>query len=239
MDLCLSVALPPSAQIADYAAAVERVGCKRLWLFDSPAIYGDIWIAAARAADATRGLVIGTGVAVPSLRHPMVTAAAIATIEDAAPGRLTCAFGTGFTARRAMGQNPMRWTDVGVYVRQLRGLLAGEVVEIEGAPCQMLHLQGWAPDRPLETPLWVAPSGPKGNGGRRGCTRGRCPAEPASSAATGRSPARCHDRVGHGVGSRGGRTKRPRDRGRGTVVRRDVARRVRDGSRFRRAGSRR
>jgi 5,10-methylenetetrahydromethanopterin reductase len=161
-DICLSVALPPSAQIADYAAAVERVGCNRLWLFDSPAIYGDIWIAAARAADATRRVGIGTGVAVPSLRHPMVTAAAIATIEESAPGRLTCAFGTGFTARRAMGQHPMRWTDVGVYVRQLRGLLAGDVVEIEGAPCQMLHLQGWAPDRPLRTPLWVAPSGPKG-----------------------------------------------------------------------------
>jgi 5,10-methylenetetrahydromethanopterin reductase len=159
---CLSVALPPSGRIADYAAAAERLGCNRLWLFDSPAVYGDIWIAAARVADATGTLGIGTGVAVPSLRHPMVTAAAIATIEEAAPGRLACAFGTGFTARRAMGQKPMRWADVGVYIRQLRELLAGEVVEIDGAPCQMLHLPGWAPDRPLGTPLWVAPSGPKG-----------------------------------------------------------------------------
>jgi 5,10-methylenetetrahydromethanopterin reductase len=161
-ELSLSVALPPSARISEYARAAEDAGCTRLWLFDSPAVYGDIWIAAARAVDATPELGVGTGVAVPSLRHPMVTAAAIATIEDAAPGRLTCAFGTGFTARRAMGQNPMRWNDVGVYVRQLRGLLAGEIVEIEGAPCQMLHLPGWAPDRPLRTPLWVAPSGPKG-----------------------------------------------------------------------------
>jgi 5,10-methylenetetrahydromethanopterin reductase len=161
-ELSLSVALPPSARIQEYALAAEDAGCTRLWLFDSPAIYGDIWIAAARAADATRRVGIGTGVAVPSLRHPMVTAAAIATIEESAPGRLTCAFGTGFTARRAMGQKPMRWNDVGVYVHQLRGLLAGQVVEIEGAPCQMLHLQGWAPDRPLRTALWVAPSGPKG-----------------------------------------------------------------------------
>jgi 5,10-methylenetetrahydromethanopterin reductase len=161
-ELSLSVALPPSARIPEYARAAEDAGCTRLWLFDSPAVYGDIWIAAARAVDATSELGVGTGVAVPSLRHPMVTAAAIATIEDAAPGRLTCAFGTGFTARRAMGQIPMRWNDVGVYVRQLRGLLAGEIVEIEGAPCQMLHLPGWAPDRPLTTPLWVAPSGPKG-----------------------------------------------------------------------------
>jgi 5,10-methylenetetrahydromethanopterin reductase len=160
--LSLSVALPPSAKISEYARAAEGAGCARLWLFDSPALYGDIWIAAARVADATSALGIGTGVAVPSLRHPMVTASAIATIEEQAPGRLTCAFGTGYTARRAMGQKPMRWAAVGSYFRQLRGLLDGDVVDIDGAPCQMLHLADWAPNRPLRTPLWLAPSGPKG-----------------------------------------------------------------------------
>ncbi|MDT5273548.1 MAG: 5,10-methylenetetrahydromethanopterin reductase [Mycobacterium sp.] len=161
-ELSLSVALPPSARILEYAHAAEDAGCTRLWLFDSPAVYGDIWIAASRAADATSELGIATGVAVPSLRHPMVTAAAIATVEEAAPGRLTCAFGTGFTARRALGQKPLPWARVASYVRTLRDLLNGEVVEIDGAPCQMLHLTGWAPERPLRTPLWVAPSGPKG-----------------------------------------------------------------------------
>ena len=161
-DLLLSVALPPSAQIPEYARAAESAGCHRLWLFDSPALYGDIWIAASLAASATSGLGVGTGVAVPALRHPMVTAAAIATLEEQAPGRLVCAFGTGFTARRAMGQKPMRWASVRAYVMQLRGLLGGDVVDIDGAPCQMLHLAGWAPDRPLRTPLWVAPSGPRG-----------------------------------------------------------------------------
>jgi 5,10-methylenetetrahydromethanopterin reductase len=161
-ELLLSVALPPSARISEYARAAEAAGCAKLWLFDSPAVYGDIWIAAARAADATSGLGIATGVAVPSLRHPMVTAAAIATIEEAAPGRLTCAFGTGFTARRALGQKPLAWARVANFVRTLRALLNGEIVEIDGAPCQMLHTPGWAPQRPLRTPLWVAPSGPKG-----------------------------------------------------------------------------
>ncbi|WP_330251337.1 LLM class flavin-dependent oxidoreductase [Nocardia sp. NBC_00565] len=161
-ELSLSVALPPSAQIPEYARAAEGAGCARLWLFDSPAVYGDLWIAVARAADATSDLGVGTGVAVPALRHPMVTAAAIATIEQLAPGRLTCAFGTGFTARRAMGQKPMRWAAVSAYLRQVASLLDGDVVDIDGAACQMLQLPGWAPDRPLRTPLWVAPSGPKG-----------------------------------------------------------------------------
>jgi 5,10-methylenetetrahydromethanopterin reductase len=75
----ISVALPPSRHIVDYAKAVQHAGAHRLWLYDSPAVYGDVWIALARAAEAT-SLRLGTAVAVPSLRHPMVTAAAIASI---------------------------------------------------------------------------------------------------------------------------------------------------------------
>jgi 5,10-methylenetetrahydromethanopterin reductase len=35
-------------------------------------------------------------------------------------------------------------------------------VEIDGRPSQMLHGPDWAPRRPLATPLWAAPMGPKG-----------------------------------------------------------------------------
>jgi 5,10-methylenetetrahydromethanopterin reductase len=158
----LSVGLPPSRRLVEYARVAEELGYARLWAYDSPALYGDVWVALARVAEATERLGLGTAVAVPSLRHPMVTASAIATIEELAPGRLVAAFGTGFTARKAMGQKAMRWDDLATYVRQLRALLAGDVVDVDGQPCQMLHPAGWGPPRPITTPLWVAPSGPKG-----------------------------------------------------------------------------
>ena len=169
----LSIALPPSRRIVDYARAAERAGCRRLWVFDSPAVYGDIWVALARVVEATETIGVGTGVAVPSLRHPLVTASAIATIEELAPGRLVTAFGTGFTARRAMGQKPMRWRDLAVYLEQVRRLLNGEVVVIDGAPAQMLHLPGWGPERPVTTPLWTALGAERafGVGGDRGRRR--------------------------------------------------------------------
>lgn len=157
----LSLGLPPSNDIVDIACRAEALGYHRCWLFDSPALYGDVWVAVARVAEQT-GIGVGTAVAVPSLRHPMVNASAIATIEELAPGRLVAAFGTGFTARRAMGQRPMKWSDLATYIRQLRGLLAGEVVEVEGKACQMIHPPGFGPERPIRTPIWVAPSGPKG-----------------------------------------------------------------------------
>jgi 5,10-methylenetetrahydromethanopterin reductase len=67
----------------------------------------------------------------------MVTAAAAASVAETAPGRLTVAFGTGHTARRALGQRPARITDLVREARQVRSLLAGEVVDIDGQPGQM------------------------------------------------------------------------------------------------------
>ncbi|MCU1393098.1 MAG: hypothetical protein JWM34_1526 [Ilumatobacteraceae bacterium] len=158
----ISCGLPPNRDIAAHAKLAEDLGFQRVWTYDSPSLYGDMWVALARAAEATSTIGLGTGVAVPSLRHVMVTASAIATIDELAPGRLVAAFGTGFTARRAMGVVPMKWADLSTYVAQLRALLAGEVVEVDGGACQMIHSDGFAPPRPIDVPLLMAPMGPKG-----------------------------------------------------------------------------
>ncbi len=160
--LSLSCGSPPRRDVVDLARRAEELGYERIWLYDSPPVYGDVWIALARAAEGTRRIGLGTAVAVPSLRHVLVTASAIASVEDLAPGRVACAFGTGFTARKAMGQKPLKWSFVERYVAQLRALLAGETVEVDGAACRMLHSPGFAPPRPIRTPLLLAPAGPKG-----------------------------------------------------------------------------
>ncbi|MEV4575676.1 LLM class flavin-dependent oxidoreductase [Nonomuraea jabiensis] len=157
-----SCALAPTADVVDTARLAERLGYRRVWLFDSPALHGDLWVALARIASGTDRIGLATGVTVPDLRHPMVTASAIGSVHELAPGRLIVAVGTGYTARHALGQQPVPWTDTVRHVRQVRALLDGEVVEIDGRPCQLMHLPGFAPPRPMEVPLWVAASGPKG-----------------------------------------------------------------------------
>ncbi|SDZ33894.1 5,10-methylenetetrahydromethanopterin reductase [Amycolatopsis xylanica] len=161
MSVRLSCALPPSAAIAEQAREAERLGYHRVWVFDSPALHGDLWIALAQVAAATERVGLGTGVAVAGLRHPMVTAAAAAAVADLAPGRLTLAFGTGHTARYAIGQRPVPVDDLVREVRQVRSLLAGEVVEIDGKHCQMRQLPGFGPARPVDVPVWLAASGPR------------------------------------------------------------------------------
>jgi 5,10-methylenetetrahydromethanopterin reductase len=158
----LSCALPPSRDFPLHARYAEELGYSRVWAFDSPALYGDVWIALARAAEATSRIGLATGVAVPFTRHPMVTASAIASVSELAPGRLACAFGTGFTAAKALGKRSMKWAELANFVEQLRCLLNGDIVTIDGARCAMLHSPGFAPARAIQVPLYLAPMGPVG-----------------------------------------------------------------------------
>ncbi|GAB2832577.1 LLM class flavin-dependent oxidoreductase [Actinoallomurus bryophytorum] len=162
-----SCALPGTADVVEKAKLAERLGYRRVWLFDSPALHGDMWVALARIAAGTDRIGLATGVAVPGLRHPMATASAIGSVHELAPGRLVVAFGTGFTARHTLGMKPISWAALTCHVRQVRALLDGEVVDIDGEPCQMMQSAGSGPPRPINVPLWVAASGPKGIGAAR------------------------------------------------------------------------
>ncbi|MFP6654087.1 MAG: LLM class flavin-dependent oxidoreductase [Myxococcota bacterium] len=160
----ISIGVPPGPQTKKLALLAEELGYERIWLFDSAALYEDIWAHLALIADATERIGLGTAVLVPNLRHVMTTASAVAMIERMAPGRLACAIGTGFTARMVLDQKPLLWKDVRLYVEQLRGLLRGEVVEIDGKPCQMIHHPEMAKARPIDIPILLSALGPKGTG---------------------------------------------------------------------------
>jgi len=157
-----SCAFPPGPDVVEHAVLAEQLGYERCWIYDSPALYPDVWVTLARIAERTHRIALGPGVLVPNLRHVMTQAAAIATLELLAPGRVVVAIGTGFTGRLAMGQKALRWSFVETYVRQLRALLRGETIELEGSAARMLHPRGYAPRFPIETPILIAANAPKG-----------------------------------------------------------------------------
>lgn len=157
-----SCAFAPSPQTPEHIAAAERIGYRRAWCYDSPALYPDVWMTLALAAQRTSSIGIGPAVLVPALRHPMVNAAAIATLAGMAPGRVAVVVGAGFTGRYTLGQRAMRWSDVADYVRAMRALLRGEDAVWEGAVVKMIHPSGFAPDRPVDVPILIGADGPKG-----------------------------------------------------------------------------
>jgi 5,10-methylenetetrahydromethanopterin reductase len=158
----ISCAFAPCLETPAHVELAESLGYQRAWLYDSPALYPDVWLILGRCAERTTRIGLGPGVLVPSLRHPMVNAAAITGLAGLAPGRVAVAIGAGFSGRIVLGQRPMRWADVAEYVKVLRLLLRGEEAEWAGAVLRMLHPPGFGADRPIEVPILIGADGPKG-----------------------------------------------------------------------------
>lgn len=158
----ISCAFAPSADTPGHVELAESLNYRRAWLYDSPALYPDVWMVLTRCAQRTSRIAIGPGVLVPSLRHPMVNAAAIAELARLAPGRVVAAIGSGFTGRMALGRRAMPWRDVAEYVRCLKALLAGETAHWEGSKIRMLQLPGFGAPRPIDVPILIGADGPKG-----------------------------------------------------------------------------
>jgi 5,10-methylenetetrahydromethanopterin reductase len=152
----ISCALAPSVATPDHIVLAEQLGYERAWCYDSPALYSDPWMMLSVAATRTSRIGLGPAVLIPSLRHPMVIASCAVALAILAPNRVAVAFGAGFSGRYTLGQPPMRWADVADYVRAVRGLLAGEEVEWDGAIIKMLERE------PVDVPLLIGADGPKG-----------------------------------------------------------------------------
>ncbi len=158
----ISCAFPTTLDSPEHVALAEELGYERAWLYDTPQQSPDVWMMLALSAQRTQHIGLGPGVLVPSLRHPMVNAAATAALVALAPERVVVAFGTGFTGRRAMGYRAIPWAYMEAYIRAYRGLLRGETIEWEGARMRMLHPPDHGAPRPVEVPIVIGALGPKG-----------------------------------------------------------------------------
>jgi 5,10-methylenetetrahydromethanopterin reductase len=159
----LSCGLPPGPDFAELVVLAEELGYSRAWIYDSAPLWEDPFVHLALAARATTRIGLSTSVLVPDQRSVMAMASGIATIARLSGGRFRACFGTGFTARVAIGQRPMRITGLADYVTALRGLLAGRTVTVDGSPVRMLHTADRAAPRPVQVPLWLSVFGPRGN----------------------------------------------------------------------------
>jgi 5,10-methylenetetrahydromethanopterin reductase len=159
----LSCGLPPGPDFAGQAALAEELGYARVWIFDSAPLWEDPFAHLALAASRTTRIGLATAVLIPTQRSVMTMASCIATIARLSNGRFRACFGTGYTARRAMGQKAMPLDRLFDYVGTLRALLAGDTVFINGQAARMMHWPGMTAGRPVEVPLWLSVLGPKGN----------------------------------------------------------------------------
>jgi alkanesulfonate monooxygenase SsuD/methylene tetrahydromethanopterin reductase-like flavin-dependent oxidoreductase (luciferase family) len=124
----MDVGICVGAQISDidYIVLAEELGYDSVWIADSQMIWSDVYATLALAAVRTSRIKLGTGVAVAGTRIAPVTASAIASINEIAPGRVFLGLGTGHTAMRTMGHDQMPLAEFKDYARVVRDLLDGK-----------------------------------------------------------------------------------------------------------------
>jgi 5,10-methylenetetrahydromethanopterin reductase len=159
------IALATSTESWRAVKRAEALGFSHAWFYDTQLLNPDVFVGMALAARETRRIRLGTGVLIPSNRLAPVAANALASLNKLAPGRIDFGVGTGFTARRTMGQTAIPLREMEDYIRVVQGMLRGDTVEcqLEGKPHKVRFLN---PDFGLvnikqEIPLHVSAFGPK------------------------------------------------------------------------------
>jgi 5,10-methylenetetrahydromethanopterin reductase len=151
----------PSAEIGRFARAFEADGWDGLAVGEAHGLLPDPYAVLAAAAAATTTLKVGTAVAVP-LRHPLLAAGAMATLQGLSHGRASFSIGRGDGAMKVLRRKPMRVAEFDEYVARLQGYLRRDTVELDGVSTSMSRLDDIDPSLDLPRPsLNVAATGPK------------------------------------------------------------------------------
>lgn len=154
------LASQPLPEVVRQVQLAESLGYDTAWITDTHLVCRELWVSLAACAVATSRIRLGPGVTVPHTRHASVTASALATLEELAPGRVVCGIGTGGSAAETMGltiRETARVSTLEGVTTTVRRLLAGQTVRFESGREGRV---AWLP-HPCRVPLYLAGSGPR------------------------------------------------------------------------------
>jgi 5,10-methylenetetrahydromethanopterin reductase len=141
-------------EVSEWSRASEDAGFERIGMVDSQAIYRELYVSCVAAAQATKSIQLGPRVTNALTRHPTVTASALLTLNELAPGRVFAGFGTGDSAVFNIGLKPVKLAVLGEFTACLRALLRGDSANYQGHELKLT----WGK---ADIPIYIAGHGPK------------------------------------------------------------------------------
>jgi probable F420-dependent oxidoreductase len=152
------------------ARRAEELGLDSVWAGDSPVTRprADPLVLLSAVAQATERVALGTAVLLPALRHPILLAHQLATLDRLSGGRVIAGMGGGFPVPATEAQ----FTTLGVdftrrmsrleeSIQVMRRLWSGEPVSHKGEHFAFEDVRlAPPPSRPGGPPVWLAGSGP-------------------------------------------------------------------------------
>jgi 5,10-methylenetetrahydromethanopterin reductase len=151
----------PPHRMRTLCPLIEASGLDQIWVSDER-FYRDVFVNMTLAVGLTHRVKVGSMVTDPFVRHPAVTAAAAASVDEVSGGRCVLGMGAGISGFHEMGIQRVRPARaIKEAVQLIHRLTSGEkAIAFEGQSVQFRggHLN-FPPLRPV--PVYVAGRGPK------------------------------------------------------------------------------
>jgi 5,10-methylenetetrahydromethanopterin reductase len=144
-----------------YAIQAEKVGFDCLWITDH-FNNRNVYVSLAMVAAYTEKIKFGPGVTNPYLVHPVVTAQAVATLNEIAPGRVICGLGVGDkTTLQMLGiEQTKPLATIRETVRVIREVASGKTLEMQGEIFKVSRAKlNFKVANPI--PIFIGAQGPK------------------------------------------------------------------------------
>jgi 5,10-methylenetetrahydromethanopterin reductase len=152
----------PVAQLIERAKLAEANGYAAVWLADER-FYREVYTCLGQLAAHTSKVQLGPCVTDPHVRHPALTAMAIATLDEISAGRARLGIGAGISGFAELGverRKPAR--AIREAIELVRLLLRGKTVDFDGEVIGFNHGRlSFSAPRPA-VPIYVASNGPLG-----------------------------------------------------------------------------
>ena len=113
-------------QTVTLSQLAEKFGYEWVGIADSPVVYQESYLHQMAALQATHNLMVGPLVSHVVLRHPIVVANSLSTLNEMSGGRVRAAIGTGNSAARGFSLPPTTLEQIGEALLCMRAWWEGE-----------------------------------------------------------------------------------------------------------------
>src|SRR5829696_5580463 len=148
---------PPYQRLIQLLRLAEGHGFEYGWTYDSHVLWQESTPTLALAAAATDTIKLGHFVTNPGTREPTVLASMYATMHDISDGRMVMGIGRGDSARRYIGQKPVKVAEFERRCVMVKDFMNGRPVDWNEKELQLK----WVREELPEIPIWIAGYGPK------------------------------------------------------------------------------
>src|SRR5581483_1762630 len=143
----------------DLCRETEDAGFDWLGVADSQSVFRELYVALTLAVLHTRRLRLGPLVTNPLTRHLVVTASAMASVDEVAGGRAVLGLGSGDSAIHTIGAPPATLAGLEESIVTLGRLTAGETIERAGGAGRARRWRVHRATRRI--PIYLAAEGPR------------------------------------------------------------------------------